>query len=72
MIATGALLVFNDYTLKNFPLWVADLATMIHFYEAILACLAILVWHFYWTIFDPEVYPMNWSWISGRVRRGKK
>jgi cytochrome b subunit of formate dehydrogenase len=46
--------------------WV-DLATTVHFYEAILATLAILVWHFYQIIFDPEVYPMNWAWYDGKM-----
>lgn len=69
MILTGGLLVFNDWTLKHFPLWVPELATMVHFFEAILACLAILVWHAYWTVFDPSVYPLNWAWLSGRLRR---
>ena len=42
------------------------MATAIHFYEAVLATLAILVWHLYWVIFDPDVYPMDWSWWNGR------
>jgi len=67
MIITGLGLVFENFTLRYFPLWVAELFTSIHFYEAVLATLAILVWHFYWTIFDPHVYPMNWSWITGRT-----
>jgi len=66
MIITGLALVFSNFTLRYFPLWVAELVTAIHFYEAVLATLAIFVWHFYWTILDPDVYPMNWSWITGR------
>lgn len=69
MAATGTLLVFNDFTLKHFPLWVSNLATLVHFLEAVLACLSIPVWHFYWTIFDPDVYPMNWAWLTGKARR---
>ncbi|OGR81822.1 MAG: hypothetical protein A2636_04140 [Elusimicrobia bacterium RIFCSPHIGHO2_01_FULL_64_10] len=72
MVLTGSLLAFNDITLRYFPLWVAELATVAHFYEAVLASLAILVWHGYWTVFDPEVYPMNWAWICGKVQREKK
>lgn len=68
MIGTGLLLVYNDFTLKHFPLWMSDLATMVHYYEAILACLALLVWHGYAVMFDPAVYPMNWAWITGRAR----
>lgn len=72
MIFTGGLLVFNNFTLKHFPAWMADLATLIHYYEAILACLAILIWHGYLVIFDPKVYPMNWAWLTGFIRRKKR
>jgi cytochrome b subunit of formate dehydrogenase/cytochrome c1 len=46
--------------------WV-DVATTIHYYEAILATLAIVVWHFYQVFFDPDVYPMNWTWWDGKM-----
>jgi hypothetical protein len=39
----------------------------VHFYEAILATLAIVVWHFYQVFFDPDVYPMNWAWWDGKM-----
>jgi len=65
MAITGLPLWFENLTLRYFPKWVTDVATTIHFYEAILATLAILVWHFYWVIFDPDVYPMDRSWWSG-------
>jgi cytochrome b subunit of formate dehydrogenase len=65
MTVTGLLLWFADLTLHYLPGWVPDVATAVHFYEAILATLAILVWHFYWVIFDPEVYPMDWTWWDG-------
>src|SRR5438132_4687650 len=47
--------------------WWIDIALAIHFYEAILATLAIVVWHFYQVIFDPDVYPMNWAWYDGKM-----
>ena len=65
MALTGFLLWFNNFALRWFPKWVSDAATAVHFYEAILASLAILVWHFYWVIFDPAVYPMDTTWWSG-------
>jgi hypothetical protein len=40
------------------PRWWIDVATTVHYYEAILATLAILVWHFYDVIFDSDVYPI--------------
>lgn len=62
---TGLVLWFDSLTLRWLPTWVIDASTAVHFYEAILATLAILVWHFYWVIFDPAVYPMDWSWLTG-------
>jgi len=71
MAVTGFLLWFENFTLSWFPKWVADLSTVIHFYEAILATLAILVWHFYFVIFDPLVYPMDTAWLDGREAPGR-
>jgi hypothetical protein len=51
------------------PRWAVDVALTIHYYEAILACLAIIVWHFYHVIFDPDVYPLNWACWNGKVSR---
>ncbi len=65
MAVTGFALWFSNQTLQYLPGWVPDVATAVHFYEAILASLAILVWHFYWVIFDPDVYPMDWTWWDG-------
>jgi formate dehydrogenase gamma subunit len=67
MTLTGFLLWFNNYTLRHFPKWVSDASTAIHFYEAILATFSILLWHFYMVIFDPDVYPMDLAWITGKV-----
>ena len=47
--------------------WWVDVATAVHFYEAILASLAIVVWHFYQVLGDPDVYPMNWAWWDGKM-----
>jgi cytochrome b subunit of formate dehydrogenase len=66
MTVTGFVLWFSDAVLRYLPKWLTDIATAIHFYEAVLATLAIVVWHFYWVIFDPDVYPMDWSWWDGK------
>ena len=66
MIVTGLGLWLEDIGLRIFPTWVLDAVTVVHLYEAILASLAILVWHFYAVIFDPMVYPMDTAWYSGR------
>jgi cytochrome b subunit of formate dehydrogenase len=66
MTLTGLLLWFENFSLTYLPKAATDIATTIHFYEAVLATLAIVVWHFYWVIFDPEVYPMDAAWWHGR------
>jgi cytochrome b subunit of formate dehydrogenase len=71
MMVTGFLLWFDQWTLRWLPSWVVDLSTVVHFYEAILATLAILVWHFYSVIFDPAVYPMDAAWLNGRSTRDR-
>ena len=38
-----------------------------HCYEAILAMLAIVVWHLYATIVNPEVFPLNRAMTRGTL-----
>ena len=49
------------------PRWWVDIAIAVHFYEAVLATLAIIVWHFYQVIFDPDVYPVNFAFYDGKM-----
>jgi len=71
MAVTGFVLWFSDWSLANLPKWASDVATVVHFYEAILASLAILVWHFYFVIFDPLVYPLDTTFLTGREAPGR-
>ena len=65
MISTGIMLWANNLAMRVLPKSWLDMATSIHFYEALLATLAIVVWHFYSIIFDPEVYPLNTAFLTG-------
>ena len=67
MTVTGVVLWFENQSLRWLDKWVLDLATIVHYYEAWLAFLAIMVWHVYQTVLNPDVYPMNWTWITGRI-----
>jgi cytochrome b subunit of formate dehydrogenase len=67
MAVTGFLLWGENWSLSHFPKWVMDAATAAHWYEAILATLSILVWHWYLVIFDPDVYPMDLAWLNGKA-----
>ncbi len=64
---TGAILWFDNTSLGLFTKLGFDISRTIHFYEAILATLAIIVWHFYFVIFNPDIYPMNLAWLTGRM-----
>ncbi len=72
MSVTGSLLWANTFFLHWLSKQWFDVATAIHFYEALLATLAIVVWHFYYVMFDPEVYPMNPAWLTGFSIRTRK
>ena len=67
MTVSGGLLWFENASLRWLNKWVLDLATIVHYYEAWLAFLAIMVWHIYQTVLNPDVYPMNWTWLTGRI-----
>jgi formate dehydrogenase gamma subunit len=67
MLVTGAALWFKVEVTHLVPRWLVDVSGLIHFYEAILAVCAILVWHFFFVIFHPDEYPMSLTWMTGRV-----
>jgi len=64
---TGVMMWAKVWVGDTLARWWVDVATAVHFYEAILATLAIVVWHFYQVFFDPDVYPMNWAWWDGKM-----
>lgn len=67
MAGTGFIMWFQTAVLKRWPLLVIDLASVVHYYEAWLATLAVLVWHFYSVIFRPDIYPMSRVWLTGTI-----
>ncbi len=69
MTVTGIVLMYPDFVTAYFPAWVVRVCETIHFYEAILAVGAIIIWHFFFTIVLPEEYPMSWIWITGKMTK---
>lgn len=65
MTATGIVLWFETPFLNRSPYWAFDLLHTVHLYEATLAVLAIVVWHFYYVIINPDVFPLNPAMIRG-------
>lgn len=67
MIVTGAMLMFENFFFQYFSKWIFDVARTIHYFEAVLAVLAIVVWHLYFNIFHPQYYPVNLAMLTGKV-----
>ncbi len=65
MTVTGVVLWFENHFMGWFSKTFVDVCNTIHYFEAWLAFLAIIVWHIYYVVFNPDVYPMNFAWITG-------
>jgi cytochrome b subunit of formate dehydrogenase len=67
MGATGFVMWFDNYFMNLYGKLGYDVARTVHYYEAWLAFLAIVVWHIYFVIFNPDSYPMNVAWLKGTI-----
>lgn len=67
MGATGVILWFDNTSMGLLTKLGWDVARTIHYYEAWLATLAIVVWHFYFIMFNPDIYPINLAFWKGTL-----
>lgn len=67
MGATGFILWFPEFFIRYLPSWTFETAEVIHYYEAWLATLAIVVWHWFFVIYHPQRYPMSTTWMDGMI-----
>ncbi len=67
MGVTGVILWFDNLFLGLLTKLWWDVARTVHYYEAWLATLAIIVWHFYFVIFNPDTYPINLAFWKGTL-----
>jgi formate dehydrogenase subunit gamma len=67
MIFSGFFMWNVELSLRIFPLWVHDIFVIVHGYEAILAFLAVIIWHMYNVHLSPEVFPMSKIWLNGKI-----
>ena len=63
MSITGLLMWSESFWSK----FILDLSTVVHGMEAILACLAIIVWHLYEVHLRPHKFPIDNMWITGVI-----
>jgi len=64
---TGFVLWFPTIVGNWAPVWFIKVSEIVHFYEAILATLAILIWHWFFVIFHPKEYPVSFACINGQM-----
>lgn len=67
MAVTGLMLWFPAQVTRYLPAWTVELSEVIHYYEAWLATLAILVWHMFFVWFHPDEYPLSFTWLDGKI-----
>jgi formate dehydrogenase gamma subunit len=63
MAVTGLLL----WTESNWSKFVLDISVLIHGMEAILASLAIIIWHMYEVHLRPHKFPVDNLWLTGLI-----
>jgi cytochrome b subunit of formate dehydrogenase len=68
MILTGLALWFETQAMAVMPKWLFDALAVLHGQESLVIFLLLFVWHLYDVHLRPEVFPMDWSWITGRIR----
>ncbi len=64
---TGFILWFPTIVGNWAPVWVIKVSEIVHYYEAILATLAIIVWHWFFVMFRPREYPLNFTSVDGKM-----
>ena len=67
MAATGGIMWFDNTFIGILTKLGYDVARTIHYYEAWLATLAIIVWHFYFVMLNPDTYPINLAFWKGTL-----
>lgn len=67
MVLSGLTLWFATEAMAIMPKWAFDVLAVLHGQESVVIFLLLFVWHLYDVHLRPEVFPMDWSWITGRI-----
>ncbi len=67
--ATGLVLIFPAAVTTVLPGQIVAASVVIHGWEATLAVLTIIVWHFYEVMLRPDVFPADTSIFTGRISK---
>ncbi len=69
MIFTGFVLWFHTQVMAAAPKWVIDITTIVHGYEGLILFVLLFGWHLYIVHFSPGNFPMQRTFLSGRIAR---
>lgn len=67
MAGSGLILWFPEEISRFLPGVIIQIAYIAHSDEALLAFLAIIIWHFYNVHFNPRIWPANTVWYKGTL-----
>ena len=69
MIGTGLILWFHTQAMAVLPKWLFDVTTIVHGYEGFILFILLFGWHLYIVHLSPGNFPMQRTFISGRISR---
>jgi formate dehydrogenase subunit gamma len=73
MVASGSAFLFPDiwasYLPSGWALYVQNIMRIAHSHEALLALVVIAFWHWYNVHLAPGRFPMQWTFLSGKITR---
>jgi len=69
MVLSGLVLWFESPSMAVFPKWVIDLTQIVHSSEGLLIFVVLFLWHLYDAHLRFPVFPMDRTWLTGRMTR---
>lgn len=69
MVLTGLVLWFETESMAVLPKWILDLTQIVHGSEGLLIFVVLFLWHLYDAHLRPGVFPMDRTWLTGRLTR---
>ncbi len=69
MIGTGLILWFHTQAMAVLPKWLFDVTTIVHGYEGLILFILLFGWHLYIVHLSPGNFPMQRTFLSGRISR---
>jgi formate dehydrogenase subunit gamma len=64
LMTISGIILWSEYFWDKF---IVDIAALIHGMEAVLACLALMIWHLYEVHLRPHKFPIDNLWLTGVI-----